>query len=147
MKTREFNTTGNCNNKGQFMIANMELLKDFMKQWKNTKFTLSLKVSKSGTSSLLQGYYYNKIVPDIRNCRIESGEITFKEDTEKWMREICPLMWEECVDSETGEWHRELRSVHDIDNSEFIMYIDFIKQFAAEYYGFFIDDPKTYLNG
>ena len=45
---------------------------------------------------------------------------------------------------EKGNYINELKSVNELSNSELNEHIETLKQIAAEQYGVFIDDPKTF---
>lgn len=140
MKSREHVITGLVNEKGQLMISDKERMSVFFSEWKNTKFIGRFIVAQSGSSAAIKGYYYNKIIPDFRQARWENGERASEEDTEKWCRELCPILWEEIPDDETGEYYSRLREINELDNMEMSRYIEHLKQIASEEYFFNIID-------
>lgn len=147
MRSREYVVTGQVDANGRLLISDADGMNDFFKKWPKTKFIGRFSVAQSGSSEAMKGYYYNKIVPDFKKARWENGDRTTEKDTEKWIREMSPIMVEELADEDTGEYTQELRKINDLDNQEMVMFIDNLKQIAAEEFGFFIEDPNVYNNG
>jgi hypothetical protein len=144
MKPRDYTVTGRTNAKGQLLIADQKAMAEFFSKWPNVKFTGRFHVAQPGTSEALKGYYFNKIVPDFRRALWEAGERKTEKDTEKFIRELSPIMWEETPDPETGKYEHELLEINDLDNQQLVLFIEHLKQIAAEEFYFFIEDPATY---
>ena len=145
MKAREFNLNGRTNATGGLLIANQPEMTEFFKSWPNKKIIGTFHIFDPGTSEALKGYYFLKIVPDFRRALWEAGDRKTMEDTETFLRELCPIMRNETPDFETGNYFHELRTVADLDNQELVHYIEHLKQIAAEEFYFVIDDPQTML--
>lgn len=143
MKPREHTITGRTNDRGQLLILDQEGMSDFFKKWPNIKFTARFQVAQPGTSEALKGYYYNKIVPDFKKALWEAGDRKTEKDTEQFIRELSPIMWEEKPDPETGRYEQNLLEIKDLDNQQLVMLIEHLKQIASEEFYFFIEDPET----
>lgn len=146
MRDREYIITGQSNDEGGFMISDQLGMTEFFKSWPRVKFTCKFSVIGGEASPAIKGYYFNKVVPDFKKARYQNGEVATEEDTERWMRELSPIMWEEFPDVTTGKYTNRLREISELDNQEMVMLLDFLKQVAAEEFGFFIEDPSTYKN-
>lgn len=142
MKKREITATGTINNNGGLAMY-MGEINDFFRQNKGSRIIARFIVSKPGSSEALKGYYFNYVVPTFRQAIWESGERKTEEQTELFLRELSPVMYEERANEETGKYSHELRSVADLSNAELIEHIETLKQIAAEEYNAFIDDPRT----
>ena len=142
MKQREINAAGTINNDGKLAMY-MGEVNQFFAKWKNARVVVSFIVSNPGTSEALKGYYFNYVVPTFQRAIWESGERKTEKDTERFLRELSPIMYEECVDMETGEYTQRIREISELDNNELIEHIETLKQIAAEEYNTFIDDPNT----
>lgn len=141
MKKREITATGTINNNGGLAMY-MGELNEFFKGWKGSRIVARFIVSSPGSSEALKGYYFNYVVPTFKHAIWEAGERLTEEQTERRLREFSPIMYAERVDTETGEYTHELRTVADLSNAELIEHIEFLKQLASEEYYFYIADPN-----
>ena len=141
MKKREITATGTINNNGGLAMY-MGEVNDFFKSWKGSRIVARFIVASPGSSEALKGYYFNYVVPTFKNAIWESGERKTEEQTEKFLRELSPIMYEQTPNIETGKYETRLRSVSELSNAELVEHIEHLKQIAAEEYNTFIDDPK-----
>ena len=118
-------------------------LNAFFKQWKGARIRARFMVASRGSSEALKGYYFNYVVPTFKQAIWESGERKTEQQTERFLRELSPIMYEEIPDIETGKYNARLREITELSNAELIEHIDTLKQIAAEEYSVFIDDPRT----
>lgn len=142
MRQREINITGRITSEGKLSLY-MHELNAFAQEWKNTRIVATFRVYQPGTSAALRGYYYNYVVPSVRRALWESGERKTEKQTETWLREMSPIMYREEANPDTGRYTTELREIADLDNAELMEHIDIIRQFAAENFSIYIDDPNT----
>lgn len=142
MKQREINISGRITSEGKLAMY-MQELNAFAKYWKNTRIVATFKVFQPGSSAALRGYYFNYVVPTMKRALWETGERKTDEQTEIWLREMSPIMYQQEADPETGKYTTTLREIVDLYNSELIEHIETIKQLAAEDFNTFIDDPNT----
>ena len=141
MKKREITATGTINNNGGLAMY-MGEVNEFFKSWKGSRIVARFIVASPGSSEALKGYYFNYVVPTFKNAIWESGERKTEEQTEKFLRELSPIMYEQTPNIETGKYETRLRSVSELSNAELVEHIEHLKQTAAEEYNTFIDDPK-----
>lgn len=142
MKQREINISGRITSEGKLAIYKQEL-NAFAQQWKNTRIVATFKVYQPGSSAALRGYYFNCVVPTMKRALWETGERKTDEQTELWLREMSPIMYQQEADPETGKYTTTFRKIVDLDNAELIEHIETIRQMAAEDFNVFIDDPNT----
>lgn len=142
MKQREINISGRITSEGKLTMY-MQELNAFAQQWKNARVVATFRVYQPGTSAALRGYYFNYVVPTMKRALWENGERKTDEQTEVWLREMSPIMYQQEADPETGKYSTVLREIADLDNAELIEHIETIKQFAAEDFNTYIDDPNT----
>lgn len=121
----------------------MQELNAFAQQWENARVVATFRVYQPGSSAALRGYYFNYVVPTMKRALWETGERKTDEQTEVWLREMSPIMYQQEADPETGKYSTVLREIADLDNAELIEHIETIKQFAAEDFNTYIDDPDT----
>lgn len=142
MKQHEIQVVGRVTKEGR-LIMYMEELNQFMKKWPKSRIIATFRVSEPGTSSALRGYYYNYVVPTFKRALWDSGERKTDEQTEHYLREISPVMCRQTSDPDTGKYTTEIRSIKELDNSELIEHIEFLKQLGAEEFSIYIEDPNT----
>lgn len=142
MKPREISATGIVNQHGQLAMF-MGEVNAFFNQHRGERIVARFSVAPVGSSEALKGYYFHYVVPTIRKGLWETGERKTEEQTERYLRELSPVCYEESVEPETGEYNQRLRTVPELSNAELIEHIETLRQFAAEELNIFVDDPKT----
>lgn len=142
MKPHEIVVSGKITDSGKLSIY-MGELNEFTAKWKGARVIARFTVSIPGTSKNLKAYYYNYIVPTMKQAIWESGDRKTEEQAEIFIRELSPIMWEAYPDPETGKYFRRLREIKDLSDSEFVEHIDFLKQLAAENFGMYVEDPRV----
>lgn len=142
MKKREITATGTINRNGG-LVMYMGELNQFFSMHKGSRVIARFMVAPVGSSEALKGYYFNYVVPTFRTGIWEAGERLTEEQTERRLRELSPVMYEQTPNIETGEYETRLRGISELSNAELIEHIETLKQIAAEEYSTYIDDPKT----
>lgn len=141
MKPREKSATGIINDAGKLSMY-MGELNEFFKQHKGERVIARFFVAPKQSSAALVGYYYNYVVPTIRQGMAELGERKTDEQTELFLREISPIMQVENVDLSTCAYNTTLKEIRRCSNAELVEHIEFLKQFAAENLNVFIEEPN-----
>lgn len=142
MKKREITATGMINNNGGLSMY-MGELNQFFSMHKGNRVIARFIVASPGSSAALKAYYFNYVVPTFKAAIWESGERLTEEQTEKRLRELSPIMYDQIADPETGQYETRLKVINELSNAELIEHIEHLKQLAAEEYNTYIDDPKT----
>lgn len=143
MKRREISSSGTIGNDGKLRMYYGEL-NQFFAMHKGSRIIARFIVASPGSSEALKGYYFNYVVPTFRTGIWEAGERLTDEQTERRLRELSPVMYEQIPNIETGEYETRLRKISELSNAELIEHIEHLKQIAAEEYSIFIDDPKSF---
>ena len=142
MKRREISSSGNIGNDGKLRMYFGEL-NQFFAMHKGSRIIARFIVASPGSSEALKGYYFNYVVPTFRTGIWEAGERLTDEQTERRLRELSPVMYEQIPNIETGEYETRLRKIPELSNAELIEHIEHLKQIAAENYNLYIDDPRS----
>lgn len=142
MKQREITATGMINNNGGLAMY-MGELNQFFAMHKGSRVIARFIVASPGSSAALKAYYFNYVVPTFKAAIWESGERLTEEQTEKRLRELSPITYDQIADPETGQYETRLKVINELSNAELIEHIEHLKQLAAEEYNTYIDDPKT----
>ena len=142
MKKREITATGIINDKGGLQMY-MGELNQFFSMHKGSRIIARFIVASPGSSEALKGYYFNCVVPTFWSAIWEAGERLTEEQTERRLRELSPVMYEQTTDINTGKYETRLRTITELSNAELIEHIEHLKQIAAEEYNTFIDDPRS----
>lgn len=117
-------------------------LNAFFKEWKGARIVARFSVASPGSSEALKGYYFNYVVPTFKQAIWDSGERKTEEQTERFLRELSPVMYEQTPDVETGQYETRLREIRELSNAELIEHIEILKQVASEEYYIYIADPN-----
>jgi hypothetical protein len=141
MKKREMTATGIINNNGGLQMY-MGELNQFFSMHKGSRIIARFTVASPGSSEALKGYYFNCVVPTFRQAIWEAGERLTEEQTERRLRELSPVMYEQTPDINTGKYETRLRTIAELSNAELIEHIEFLKQIASEEYYIYIADPN-----
>lgn len=141
MKRNEITATGKISKNGALLMY-MGEINEFFKQHKGSRIIARFIVAPVGSSEALKGYYYNYVVPTFKRALYEAGERKTEKETERFLRELSPVMYEEKADPESGKYDQRIREIQELNNNELIEHIEFLKQLASEEYNTFIDDPK-----
>lgn len=142
MRKREITATGIINNKGGLQMY-MGELNQFFSMHKGSRIIARFIVASPVASEALKGYYFNFVVPTFRSGIWEAGERLTEEQTERRLRELSPVMYEQTPDINTGKYETRLRTIAELCNAELIEHIEHLKQIAAEEYNTYIDDPRS----
>lgn len=142
MKDKEISATGLIDRNGRLSMY-MGEINAFFSDNKGQRIIATFHVVPTATSEAMKAYYYKYIVPTISCAAYKEGERRTQKETDEWLRMMSPICWEESVNVETGEYNERLRNVAELSNSELIEHIDFLKQFAAEEYHIYIEEPRN----
>lgn len=134
---------GHITDDGQLYMF-MGEVNDFFSKHKGCKVVAEFTVLKKLASEALKGYYYLSVVPDFRKALWSTGERKTQEQTDEYLRSISPIMYEEIPNVKIGKYSKRIREIHELSNAELIDHVEFLKQFAAENFFFYIEDPKQF---
>lgn len=142
MKRQSISAVGSVTKEGKLAMY-MGELKEFLSAHKGKRIIARFEVSEVGSSEALRGYYYNYVVPMMRQAFYDAGERMSEKDCEEQLRQMTSVCFEERVDADTGEYTTEFLTVPELSDARLVEHIECIKQIAAEEYGVYIEDPKT----
>lgn len=141
MKKREILATGTINKNGGLAMY-MGEINEFFQMHKSKKVIARFVVVEKEASAALKGYYFNYVVPTFKQAIWQSGDRKTEEQTERFLRELSPIMYDQTVNDITGKYESRLREISELSNPELIDHIDFLKQLASEEYYIYIADPN-----
>lgn len=118
-------------------------LNAFLAEHKGERIVARFFVAQVGSSDALKGYYFNYVVPMVREGLKITGDRKTEKQTEYYLRVNSTVCWDESVNEITGEYNERLREIRELSNPELLEHIEIVRQFAAEELHIFIDDPKT----
>ena len=112
----------------------MDRLKAFFAEHKGERVVVRFEAAAPGSTALQLAYYYNYIVPTIQTALLETGERKTERQTDVWLRQ-------QCVHCTSG-WG-DLMEARQMSKTDFSLFLEWLKQFAAENLYVYIEDPKT----
>lgn len=133
MKTDKISESGTITANGQLRMP-MDRLQEFFAQHKGQRVVVRFEAAESGSTELQLAYYFNYIVPTIQQALLETGERKTERQTDVWLRE-------QCVHCTSG-WG-DLMDARQMSKTDFSLFLEWLKQFAAENLFVYIEDPKT----
>ena len=136
---KEICTTGIVNDEGKVSLY-MDEVNEFMKSHKGDRIMARFSVAHSGTSEAMKGYYYHYVIPMVRNAIYERGERVTDGQVDNMLRSRCPA----CRNEEKTDmgWYAIVKDIDELGNSGMMDYLEWIKQYAAENYDLYIEDPS-----
>lgn len=125
--------SGIITDNGQLRLP-MDRLNAFLAANKGKRVVVRFEAATPGSSELQLAYYFNYIVPTIQTALLETGERKTERQTDVWLRE-------QCVHCTSG-WG-DLMEARQMSKTDFSLFLDWLKQFAAENLYVYIEDPRT----
>ena len=136
---REITTTGIVSNDGKMKLAMTEL-NEYCNRHKGERIIARFTIVERGTSEAMLGYYYQYIVPTVREALKQTGDYKTEKETDEWLREQCPVCRRER--RENGRYVYELIEAEQLGNAPMADYIEWIRMFSAENLYVYIEDPR-----
>ena len=133
MKSDKISESGIIGPNGQLRMP-MDRLNAFFADHKGERVVVRFEAAAPCSTALQLAYYYNYIVPTIQVALLETGERKTERQTDIWLRE-------QCVHCTSG-WG-DLMEARQMSKNDFSLFLEWIKQFAAENLYVYIEDPKT----
>lgn len=133
MKSDKISESGIIGPNGQLRMP-MDRLNAFFADHKGERVVVRFEAAAPGSTALQLAYYYNYIVPTIQIALLETGERKTERQTDIWLRE-------QCVHCTSG-WG-DLMEARQMSKNDFSLFLEWLKQFAAENLYVYIEDPKT----
>ena len=147
MKRRDLQLNGQTSSTGGLLIANKEEMNQFFKLWPNSFFIISVEVRKTKPLSVpLLVYYKKKIVPDMREAYFKSGDRLTLEQTDERLRERSPITTKQNYNFESKKWETIILNVEDLDTQQLVFFIEQLKDYAAQEFGTWIEDPTSLID-
>lgn len=106
-----------------------ERLREFFAQHKGAKVLVRIEAIGESMTSAQWGYYYGYIVPTIRQALYSLGERKTDAEVDEWLVAHYPFT--------------DQAKASDIKKEMLTDFLEWLKEFAAENLGVFIEDPKT----
>ena len=137
----KYQTVGAIDNDGRLKCYKQEM-NDFFMQHKGERVVIKLEVLGDEPSASLKAYYYKVVVPAFVQALWERGTRKTQEDVEYMLRTFSPIMIAETFEKD-GNVNRRVKRISEVTHEELCEHIETLKQFAAEDFGIYIEDPRT----
>ena len=128
----------------QYKILERAMWQQFCADNPNTRCDITVKPIKR-KSNPMRRYYFGVVVEMYRTEFRKLGHNLTKDDTHEFIKTLCPSMNREIV-LPTGEILTRWQSIADpsFSNTEFLTYIEELKQWAAENIDLIIPEPNEF---
>lgn len=138
MSVSKISETGVIGADGRLRLP-MERVNAFCAANPGTRVVVRFEAAVPGSSELQLAYYYNYIVPTIREVLFRYGTRRSEAAVDRWLVEQYPGdKFENLVG--TGE---EVTLARNLDRRQMSDFLEWLKQFAAENLETYIEDPRT----
>lgn len=145
MKTHKVNLVGKIDDNGKLLISNMDELRKFSKKWRGESVIMVAQVNPESSSKALQGYYFNKIVPDYQQIFRDIGYAISLHEVDIRLRSMSAIMMVEIPKEESGGFALErIKTIYELSSSEMVEYIDQLRIIASLEHHYNIVDPKSF---
>lgn len=124
--------SGIITDNGQLRLP-MDRLNAFFAANKGKRVVVRFEAATPGSTELQLAYYFNYIVPTIQTALLETGERKTERQTDVWLRQ-------QCVHCTSG-WG-DLMEARQMSKTDFSLFLEWLKQFAAENLYVYIEDPR-----
>lgn len=125
--------SGIITDNGQLRLP-MDRLNAFFAANKGKRVVVRFEAATPGSTELQLAYYFNYIVPTIQTALLETGERKTERQTDVWLRQ-------QCIHCTSG-WG-DLMEARQMSKTDFSLFLEWLKQFAAENLYVYIEDPRT----
>ena len=117
----------------------MDRLNPFFLQNKGRRVVMRVYVDIPGSTAAQQSYYYNYIVPSIRQAFKETGERKTEKAVDQFLIGQYPG---DKSESEIG-LGADVTEARQLNQSQMVDFLEWLKQYAAENLSVYVADPKT----
>lgn len=131
---------------GALRIYNRPLFEEevrAMSREKDLAVTIEVKLKKRVRSDVQNAYYWGVVVAMISERLRELGHEVDRDLTHEFLK--GRFLYSELTDPSTGEVMRIPKKTSELATSEFMDYLEHVKQFAAETLDIYIPDPNEQL--
>lgn len=123
------------------LTRNRNLIKDAIATFEGKQVVIKIEKAKKKRSTQQNRYMWSVIVPIVRNCLKESGNIFNDEQTHelikyKFLKETI------LIKEETGEFVERIKSTTELSTSEINEYFASIKEWVFDFWGVEIPEPN-----
>ena len=133
MKTAKLSESGVIGTDGKLRLP-MDRVNAFCAANKGKRVVVQFEADEPGTTDAQLSYYFHYIVPTIQKALYETGEQKTERQTDEWLRSQCAVC--------TSGWG-DLMDARQMSKTDFSIFLEWLKQFAAENLYVYIEDPKT----
>ena len=140
-----FEGTLNIDEHGKAKMLEKSFFAQFCNDHKGKRCAVVIKPI-SRKSDPLRRYYFGVVVAMFQQTFRRLGHNLTKDDTHEFIKTLCPSMKREMV-MPTGEVVTRWQSIADkaFTNTDFLVYIEELKQWAAENLDLIIPDPNEFV--
>ena len=138
MKANKISESGLIGQDGKLRMP-MERLNQFFAEHKGQRIVMRIEAAEQCSSVAQIAYYYNYVLPTVRQALLEIGERKTEGQTDKWLIDMYPGEKDERILG-LGDNVKEARQM---DKLQMFDFLDWLKEFAAENLYVYIEDPKN----
>lgn len=131
---------GQISQSGKLMISGKNEMDDFMKKNAGKRVMITIELFELGSTKAQIGFYYGKILRDVRKGFKETGVLMTEKNVDEFLRSKCPITIDESFDN---GYSFQVKEIEDLSKDEMIEFIEWVRRFAAENLHTFVYSPLT----
>lgn len=135
--------TGHIEQDGKAHIFNRKDLEKWFTNNAGRYFTIRVERRKKKRSNEQNAYWWGVVVPIVQNALNDLGHECSKEEVHETLK--AKFNYKEIVNEDTGEVLQMPVSTTEISTTDFMLLIDKVQRFAAEFLSVTIPDPNQKL--
>lgn len=132
---KTFSESGVIGNDGKLRLP-MGRLKTYLENNRGTRVIVTFEAAEQGSTEAQQGYYYKYVLPAIVDAYYQQGTRITADNVDSQLLWLYPGE----LQTTSGKFPEKAKELTKTQMSDFL---DWLKQFAAENFNVYIEDPKT----
>lgn len=138
MKANKISESGLIGQDGKLRMP-MERLNQFFVEHKGQRIVMRIEAAEPCSSVAQIVYYYNYVLPTVRQALLEIGERKTEGQTDKWLIDMYPGEKDERI---LG-FGDDVKEARQMDKQQMFDFLEWLKEFATENLYVYIEDPKN----
>ena len=112
----------------------MDRLNQEFARHKGQRVIMRIEFAESGSSAAQLAYYFRYIIPTIQTALWDKGDRRTEKQVDMWLRRQCVSCYNE---------YGGILEAQQMSQSDMSDFIEWLKQFAAENFHVYIEDPRV----
>jgi hypothetical protein len=127
--------------KSNFRIHNRKDMETEIAALPDGRYTIEIKKYRKNKSQEQLGYYFSCVLPMFLSAAVEQGwELTTIEECDAWLKSM--FAERDLINRNTAEIVKIPALKRNMSTTDFMVYVDQVRNYCAEYLGVYIPEPE-----